>query len=91
MKEERYVWQLPLTYGRLPPLEASPGPFRCSLGSPSPSSLPCIVGWSFWQLGSDEAAKANEVLKLASAAVLATAVAIGAWYALAFLSLPSDV
>lgn len=40
---------------------------------------------------SDEAAKANEVLKLASAAVLATAVAIGAWYALAFLALPPGV
>lgn len=38
----------------------------------------------------DEAAKANEILKRASTAILATAVAVGTWYALAFLVLPPD-
>ncbi len=41
----------------------------------------------FW---SEEAAKANESLKRASTAVLSTAVAVGTWYALAFLVLPPD-
>lgn len=38
----------------------------------------------------DEGAKANEILKGASTAILATAVAVGTWYALAFLVLPPD-
>lgn len=42
----------------------------------------------FLQVWSDEAAKANELLKHASTAILSTAVAVGAWYALAFLVLP---
>ena len=54
--------------------------------------LAAVHCWmEFLAAWSENAAKTNEILKLASIAMLATAVAIGAWYALAFLSLPSDV
>ena len=54
--------------------------------------LAAVDCWmEFLAAWSDDAAKANEILKLASAATLATAVAIGAWYTLAFLALPPGV
>ena len=40
----------------------------------------------FWS----EEAKANEISKRASTAIFFTAVAVGTWYALAFLVLPPD-
>lgn len=54
--------------------------------------LAAVHCWmEFLAAWSDDATKTNEILKLASIAISATTVAFGAWYALAFLSLPSDV
>ncbi|MDP9474913.1 MAG: hypothetical protein M3R38_04355 [Actinomycetota bacterium] len=50
--------------------------------------LAAVCFWMELLVWFDEAAKANEILKRASTAILATAVAVGTWYALAFLVLP---
>lgn len=46
---------------------------------------------AFLEIWSDEAVKANEILKRALTAIFSTMVAVGVWYALAFLVLPPSV